>query len=171
MSDPLDGETPSADEVVSSGDQPTDPARLQSAADLDEDELAVDPLEGGLEPPEGWSEVTRQRPTPSEQAEGPELDQRLAEQRPDFGERAAESPDSASAAGSGEEAEGPEPGGETGTAEERPIRTTGATVVEAGRTGSTGLSASSTEGIDATDPEVVERAPEEDAERVEDSER
>ncbi|SDP55187.1 hypothetical protein SAMN04487905_105162 [Actinopolyspora xinjiangensis] len=171
MSDPLDGETPSADEAVSSGDQPTDPARLQSAADLDEDELAVDPLEGGLEPPEDWSEVTRRRPTPSEHAEVPDLDQRLSEQRPDFGERAAESADSASAVGPGELSEAPESGGETGTAEEWPIRTNGATVVEAERVESTGLSASSTEGIDATDPEVVERAPEEDAERVEDSER
>ncbi|SFT77959.1 hypothetical protein SAMN04487904_10843 [Actinopolyspora lacussalsi subsp. righensis] len=172
MSDPFDGETPSADETVSEGDRTRDPAQLQSAADLDEDELAADPLEEGLEPPDDWSPVSRQRPTPSEQAEGTGLESRLAEQRPDFDAGGADVLDASSVTDSAESRdEHGETGGEGAAAEERPIRTFHADVLEAERVESTGRSASSTEGIEATDPGVVQRAPEEDAERVEDDGR
>lgn len=81
MSDPLEGSTPPPNETEP--DEPEDPANLQSAADLDEDELGTDPLERGVEPPEGWSQTARERPTPREQREGGSLDERLAEERPD----------------------------------------------------------------------------------------
>ncbi|SFE06708.1 hypothetical protein SAMN04487819_107175 [Actinopolyspora alba] len=172
MSDPFDGETPSADETVSEGDRARDPAQLQSAADLDEDELAADPLEEGLEPPDDWSRVSRQRPTPSEQAEGADLESRLAEQRPDFDAGGADVLDASSVTGSTDSRDEPGEPGETGgegiAEDERPIRTFHADVLEAEQVESTGRSASSTEGIEATDPGVVQRAPEEDAERVED---
>ncbi|GAB3549649.1 hypothetical protein J2S53_001765 [Actinopolyspora lacussalsi] len=178
MSDPFDGETPSADETVSEGDRTRDPAQLQSAADLDEDELAADPLEEGIEPPDDWSPVSRQRPTPSEQAEGSGLESRLAEQRPDFDAGGADVLDASSVTDSAESRDEPgetgehgEIGGEGAAEEERPIRTFHADVLEAERVESTGRSASSTEGIEATDSGVVQRAPEEDAERVEDDGR
>ncbi|SDK38114.1 hypothetical protein SAMN04487820_107121 [Actinopolyspora mzabensis] len=175
MSDPFDGETPSADETVSDGDGTRDPAQLQSAADLDEDELAADPLEEGIEPPDDWSRVSRQRPTPSEQSEGTGLDSRLAEQRPDFDAGGADVLDSSPVTDSTGTRDAPDEIGETGgegaAEEERPIRTFHADVLEAEQVESTGRSASSTEGIEATDPGVVQRAPEEDAERVEDDGR
>ena len=65
----------------------TDPAALNSAEDLDEDRLRVDPLEQGIEPPERWSGADRFGTTPREQSEGPSLDQRLAEEEPDIGDR------------------------------------------------------------------------------------
>ena len=37
-----------------------DPAALSSSEGLDEDELRVDPLEKGVEPPEQWSPAIRQ---------------------------------------------------------------------------------------------------------------
>ncbi|WP_019853582.1 hypothetical protein [Actinopolyspora mortivallis] len=83
MSDPFDERAPSADEP--SDEELSDPAELQSAGDLDEDELGTDPMEGGVEPPSHWSTVTRRRPTPSERSEDDDLDERLAQQRPDFG--------------------------------------------------------------------------------------
>lgn len=86
MSDPLEASTPSANEVQPDPEQPEDPADLQSAGDLDEDELGVDPLEDGVEPPERWSAVAEGRPTPSEEHAGPTLDQRLAEEGRDIGD-------------------------------------------------------------------------------------
>jgi hypothetical protein len=83
MSDPWEGTTPSANETEPDPENLQDPLELQSAGDLDEDELGVDPLEAGAEPPDDWSEVTDQRPTPREQREGETLDVRLAEERPD----------------------------------------------------------------------------------------
>lgn len=81
MSDPLNASTPTPNETEP--DEPEDPANLQSAEDLDEDELGTDPLERGVEPPEGWSRTSQERPTPREQREGSSLDERLAEERPD----------------------------------------------------------------------------------------
>jgi len=54
-----------------------------SAEDLDEDRLRVDPLETGMDPPERWAGGTRHGMTPAEQAETRPLDQRLAEEQPD----------------------------------------------------------------------------------------
>ncbi|QUH03127.1 hypothetical protein HUO13_21945 [Saccharopolyspora erythraea] len=81
MSDPLDATTPSPDEAPPQ--EPTDPANLQSAPDLDEDELGVDPLESGVEPAEGWSPVAEGRPTPRDQREGDSIDERLRSEVPE----------------------------------------------------------------------------------------
>lgn len=82
MSDPTEATTPSADEVQPSSDDPVDPAELQSAGDLDEDQLGFDPVEG-VQPPEQWSPVAEERPTPREEHEGNTLEERLAEERPE----------------------------------------------------------------------------------------
>lgn len=56
------------------------------AEDLDEDHLQLDPLEEGMDPPEGWSAADRTGVTTREQREGETLDERLAEEQPDIGE-------------------------------------------------------------------------------------
>jgi hypothetical protein len=61
----------------------TDPAALSSAEALDEDRLAQDPLEEGMDPPEGWREADKYGMTPNEQRTPRPLDDRLAEERPD----------------------------------------------------------------------------------------
>jgi midasin (ATPase involved in ribosome maturation) len=63
----------------------SDPAALNSAEDLDEDRLDVDPLEKGMDPPEHWSAADRRGMTPNEQATPASLDERLAEEQPDVG--------------------------------------------------------------------------------------
>jgi hypothetical protein len=63
----------------------SDPAALNSAEDLDEDRLDVDPLEKGMDPPEHWSAADRRGMTPREQATPAPLDERLAEEQPDVG--------------------------------------------------------------------------------------
>lgn len=56
-----------------------DPAALSTSEGLDEDELRVDPLEKGVEPPEHWSVATQQA-----QQEGDEThEQRLNAEQPD----------------------------------------------------------------------------------------
>ncbi|WP_026422008.1 hypothetical protein [Actinokineospora inagensis] len=50
---------------------------------LDEDNLRVDPLEEGIEPPEHWAEANRFGMTPAEARAGEDLDHRLAEEEPD----------------------------------------------------------------------------------------
>lgn len=69
----------------------TDPAALNSAEDLDEDRLQVDPLEKGMDPPERWSAADRYGTTPYEQSHPQDLDHRLREEEPDveFGTPAA----------------------------------------------------------------------------------
>ncbi|MXP19932.1 hypothetical protein GIY30_00945 [Gordonia sp. HNM0687] len=56
------------------------------AEDLDEDRLQLDPLEDGIDPPEGWSAADRTGVTTREQREGETLDERLAEEEPDIDE-------------------------------------------------------------------------------------
>jgi hypothetical protein len=51
---------------------------------LDEDEMGVDPLEDGMDPPEHWSGAVRYGTTPLEQAIDRSLPERLAEERPDL---------------------------------------------------------------------------------------
>jgi hypothetical protein len=66
---------------------------MPGAEDLDEDRLGVDPLERGIEPPERWAGADRFGTTPREEHEGPDLDQRLAEEEPDdapFGDPGAD---------------------------------------------------------------------------------
>ncbi len=50
---------------------------------LDEDELRVDPLEAGVDPPEHWSAVDRYGTTAGEVRDGEPMAQRLAEEEPD----------------------------------------------------------------------------------------
>ncbi|EIE98338.1 hypothetical protein [Saccharomonospora glauca] len=64
----------------------TDPAALNSAEDLDEDRLRLDPLEEGMDPPEHWSEADRYGMTPFEQQQGESLDERVRQERPDVRE-------------------------------------------------------------------------------------
>jgi hypothetical protein len=71
----------------------TDPAALNSAEDLDEDRLKVDPLEAGMDPPERWSGADRFGTTPREESEGLDLDARLAEEEPDIAAVEAEEPE------------------------------------------------------------------------------
>ncbi|MCE5291450.1 MAG: hypothetical protein LLG14_19730 [Nocardiaceae bacterium] len=60
-----------------------DPGREdhETAEDLDEDALGVDPLEEGMDPAENWSSVTRTRHDDVSEPES--LDERLAEEEPD----------------------------------------------------------------------------------------
>jgi hypothetical protein len=51
---------------------------------LDEDELGIDPVEGGMDPPEHWSGAVLYGTTPLEQATDRPLAERLAEERPDL---------------------------------------------------------------------------------------
>ena len=63
---------------------------------LDEDELAADPLEEGMDPPEHWSAADRYATSPREQREGEPMDRRLAEEEPDIAAdhpRSADGPD------------------------------------------------------------------------------
>lgn len=61
----------------------TDPEPLSGAEGLDEDELSVDPLEAGMDPPERWSEANRYGMTEGEQRRGAPLGQRLSEEEPE----------------------------------------------------------------------------------------
>ena len=54
-----------------------------TAEDLDEDELRLDPLEEGMDPPEHWSAAMDHGTTARETREGQELGSRLAEEEPD----------------------------------------------------------------------------------------
>lgn len=61
-----------------------DPAALSSAEQLDEDELQLDPLEKGMDPPEHWAGADAYGTAPTEQAAGESLGQRVAEERADY---------------------------------------------------------------------------------------
>ncbi|GAB2682085.1 hypothetical protein GCM10027271_49360 [Saccharopolyspora gloriosae] len=169
MSDPLDASTPSADEVGPDPEDPQDPAELQSAGDLDEDELGVDPLEAGVEPPEHWSQTTAARPTPREERAGETLDERLAEERPetgaDLGEPLAEAPLSELDETVDERAAREVADGASGerVAASAEIDEESGVVLEGADVENTGLSADSGEGEVA---ETSSSAPEENAERV-----
>ena len=81
----------------------TDPAALNSAEDLDEDRLRVDPLEEGMDPPEHWSEADRYGTTPFEQQQGESLEQRVRQEIPDVADRdGADTPESVAATPDGE---------------------------------------------------------------------
>lgn len=60
-----------------------DLAGMTPSEATDQDELRVDPLEAGAEPPEHWSEADRFGMTHAEQEEGEPLDDRLRQERPD----------------------------------------------------------------------------------------
>jgi protease I len=56
---------------------------MTTSEQLDEDELATDPLEQGAEPADGWSGADRFGTTPREQRSGEPLAERLREEEPD----------------------------------------------------------------------------------------
>lgn len=60
-----------------------DPTPENTAEDLDEDRLRLDPLEEGMDPPEHWSQAMEHGTTPREEREGQDLDHRLREEQPD----------------------------------------------------------------------------------------
>jgi hypothetical protein len=62
---------------------------LTQSETLDEDEMGIDPLEGGMDPAENWSAVNRYGTTALEQATDRPLAERLAEERPDASIRPA----------------------------------------------------------------------------------
>lgn len=51
--------------------------------DFDEDNLGLDPLEEGMDPPERWAQADKFGNTEREVREGQDLDHRLAEEEPD----------------------------------------------------------------------------------------
>jgi hypothetical protein len=51
---------------------------------LDEDNLRLDPLEEGMDPPEHWAQADKFGNTEREAREGQDLDHRLAEEQPDL---------------------------------------------------------------------------------------
>ena len=61
----------------------TDPAALNSAEDLDEDRLRLDPLEAGMDPPEHWTAADKYGTTPYEQSHPRPLTDRLEEEQPE----------------------------------------------------------------------------------------
>lgn len=79
-----DTTTPTPDETGASAESPEDPANLQSAEDLDTDELGGDPVEEGVDPPEDWTVVTAERPTARSDREGETFEEELTEERPDM---------------------------------------------------------------------------------------
>jgi hypothetical protein len=68
---------------VTDGD-PAEPEMLTDIEGLDEDDLRVDPLEEGVDPPERWSAADRFGTTRAELREGESLDQKLSEEQPDI---------------------------------------------------------------------------------------
>lgn len=57
---------------------------LTQSETLDEDDMGVDPLEGGMDPPEDWSAANRYGTTAIEQATDRPLAERLDEECPDL---------------------------------------------------------------------------------------
>ena len=57
---------------------------MEQSEMLDEDELGGDPLEAGMDPPEGWSAADRYGTTATEQATDRPLADRLDEELPDL---------------------------------------------------------------------------------------
>jgi hypothetical protein len=59
---------------------PDDPDDFEQ---FDEDNLRLDPLEEGMDPPEHWAQADKFGNTEREMREGQDLDHRLAEEQPD----------------------------------------------------------------------------------------
>lgn len=69
---------------------------MEQSESLDEDDMGVDPLEAGMDPPEEWSASSRYGTTATEQAGDRPLDDRLEEERPELtGEPVPERPTAA----------------------------------------------------------------------------
>jgi hypothetical protein len=82
MSDGSEPVTPPQDSGMPDSVE-SDPAALNSAEDLDEDRIRLDPLEEGMDPPERWSEADRYGMTPFEQRQGEPLEERVRQEVPD----------------------------------------------------------------------------------------
>jgi hypothetical protein len=82
MRDGIDPATPPQDTGAPDAVE-QDPAALNSAEDLDEDRLGVDPLEKGMDPPERWSAADQYGTTPFEQSQGQDLEHRIREEEPE----------------------------------------------------------------------------------------
>ncbi len=65
---------------------------LTQSETLDEDDMGVDPFEGGMDPAEGWSASDRYGTTALEQATDRPLTDRLEEERPDVNESVPDRP-------------------------------------------------------------------------------
>lgn len=65
------------------------PADTDDFEALDEDNLKKDPLEAGMDPPEGWAESTKYGMTEYEQAHPRPLDERLKEEQGEIDETGA----------------------------------------------------------------------------------
>lgn len=90
---------------------------LSASEQLDQDNMQADPLEGGAEPPEGWSGADRHGMTQAEQAEGEPLDERLRQERPDVGAGDTGQPDQFGAGETGPGGPDQFGAGETGAGE------------------------------------------------------
>lgn len=131
------------------------------AEDLDEDRMQVDPLEEGMDPPEGWSAADRYGINAREQREGESLDQRLSQEHPESDPHSVEAADGArpvDAEGSADTAVGevPLPEGDDVGPDDMPGRGTGAPMSRQGRAadgaGGSMAQAVRTEGFDPPGP-------------------
>jgi len=122
MTQPDESEPRQSDEAEDDGVLDTDETLLS-------DQPSRDPLDTGIEPPDGWSEANRYGMTAAEQARGESLDQLLAEEEPDIvpDDRWADGPDPRSGriTADGEEMVGTDVGVDCGgaSAEEAAVHT------------------------------------------------
>jgi hypothetical protein len=75
--------------ITDPGDRVAEPRRSKEAGvtdhfeQFDEDNLRLDPLEEGMDPPEHWAQADKFGNTEREVREGEDLDHRLAQEEPD----------------------------------------------------------------------------------------
>ncbi|MBS2961428.1 hypothetical protein KGA66_00120 [Actinocrinis puniceicyclus] len=81
--------TDQSENPIEPQDVPEDDGVLQPGDSLETDDLASDPLDTGISPPERRPASERYGVTFNEARTGAPLDQRLAEEEPDFGEPAS----------------------------------------------------------------------------------
>jgi len=81
--------TDPSESPIQSQDIPEDDGILQPGDSLETDDLAADPLDTGISPPERRPASEKYGVTLEEARTGAPLDQRLAEEEPDFGEPAS----------------------------------------------------------------------------------
>ncbi|GAA3647732.1 hypothetical protein C8D87_10623 [Lentzea atacamensis] len=98
----------------------TDPAALNSAEDLDEDRIRLDPLEAGMDPPERWTGVDKYGMTPYEEAHPRPLADRLAEEQPDVPVAAGDLDEEVLSEATGRGQLADEPGGSVASATRTP---------------------------------------------------
>jgi hypothetical protein len=81
--------TDPSENPIQSQDVPEDDGILQPGDSLETDDLSADPLDTGISPPERKPASEKHGVTLNEARTGAPLDQRLAEEEPDFGEPAS----------------------------------------------------------------------------------